>query len=334
MIIIDNKLELMCNDFIKNRDILRKDFTWENPHIISNSSIMFLDSGKKLDENRFIECDKIIKENTSGFSNFRGMVKMPFITSMALSTDPLEKLNKSSAIYEILKKYFSGSQYIALGAIMLADIVDPNNYEQVACRAKSIYTQIRKIHPFLTSSEDITFCLLLASSDMSEERILEETERCYNLLKPKFSSANAVQALSHVLTLLEGTPEEKSQNTISLFNKLKEKGYKYGTGFEIPTLGLLANLGNQGDNNITQDELINKFEEVDTYLSNQKGYSGVFGVSKQQRYMHVSMILNKYYNADNIGDISLLNSTLAIVIAEQIAIMTSIIVCATVVSNN
>ncbi len=334
---MDNRLELMCKDFIKNRDVLKKAFAWESPLIVSTSSIMLLDSGKKLDENNFLECNKIIKENTSGFSNFRGIIKMPVITSMALSVDPLEKLNKSSCFYEILKNYFSGSQYLALGSLMLTDIVERHKYEEVACRAKSIYTQIRKIHPFLTSSEDITFCLLLASSEMSEERILEETEKCYELLKPNFSSANAVQALSHVLTLLEGTPEEKSENTISLFNNLKEKGYKYGKNFEIPALGLLANLGKQGDNNITQDELINKFEEVDTYLSNQKDYKGVFGVSKQQRYMHTSMILNKYYNdknIDNIGDTSLLNSTLAIIIAEQIAITTSIIVCTTIVSNN
>lgn len=55
-------------------------------------------------------------------------------------------------------------------------------------------------------------------------------------------SGNAVQSLSHVLALCDGTAEAKCERAMELFDKLKRRGYKYGTDYELATLGVLAML--------------------------------------------------------------------------------------------
>ena len=95
-------------------------------------------------------------------------------------------------------------------------------------------------HPFLTSGEDSSFCALSALSDRSDDDLISDMEACFKLLKPEFFSGNAVQSLAHVLSLCEGTPEEKCRRTLELFNNLKAAGRKYGTEYELPTLGIFA----------------------------------------------------------------------------------------------
>jgi hypothetical protein len=100
-------------------------------------------------------------------------------------------------------------------------------------------------HPFLTSSEDSVFAIMLALSSLSDEEIIRETEICYNALRERFKSRNAVQSLSHVLALYSDgayTAADRCRNTIALYDALREKGMKYGTEYELATLGTLAML--------------------------------------------------------------------------------------------
>lgn len=307
---MEQKLQSICEIFIQNRDIFKETFTWDSGLIYPVCSMMYVEKDEIADKQKLLKCKTVLKENTGGFSNFRSHTKLPMITTMALSSHPEEKIRKTTDIYAKLKNKFWATDYLALGAMIISDMTD--DYVGVINKADRIYKAMKKQHPFLTSSEDVVYCLLLAMSEKNEEEIINETEKCYDLLKGHFFSGNSVQALSHAVTLLDGSSEEKCEKTLKLFNELKASGYKYGTNYELATLGLLANLG--VDNKI----LIEKFSEVEAFLKVQKGY-GVFGASQKMRYMHISMILLKYFEMSNTT--SALNIVLSVVIAEQIALM-------------
>lgn len=127
-------------------------------------------------------------------------------------------------------------------SLILSDVVEPERYGEIAGRTRHIYELMRNEHPFLTSGEDSVFAAMLALSELTDEQIVEETEQCYRLLKPEFFSGNAVQSLSHVLALREGKAEDKCKATMELFHSLKARGCKYGTDYELATLGVLAML--------------------------------------------------------------------------------------------
>lgn len=170
---------------------------------------------------------------------------------------------------------------------MIADLVRPEKYDETAARVRHIYDLMKNEHPFLTSGEDSVFAAMLALSPMTDAEIVSETERCFELLKGEFFSSSAVQSLSHVLALGEGTPEEKCRKTMELFHGLKKKGCRYGTGYELATLGALALLPKEADSTVGElieaDHFLEKQKRLWCFRSGEKAETDACGNAADQR---------------------------------------------------
>ena len=311
------KLNILCENFIKNRDVIKETFKWESSYMFPVCASIFTDKGVLADRKTLLNCNQHLKDNTGVFSNFKGNSKLATVSFLATSNNPEEKLKKAFEIYNVLKTNFSSSEYLALGAIMLADLAEERNFSDVSAKAKEIYKIMKSHHPFLTSREDSVFCILLALSNKTNEENLIESEKCYNLIKSHFFNKDAVQSLSHVLALCDDSAEIKTDKVMEIYNKLLDKKYKYGKGYELASLGVLAMLP------VHVDVIINDLIYVDSFLSKQKGY-GFFSVSKTERLMHSAMIVASHH-ADK-KDADMLTSTIhssifPLIIAQQAAVM-------------
>ena len=315
-----DSLKTLCNSFIQNRDVIQKAFAWENTYIYPVCAAIFTDKRKMASADELQKCKDILKAQTGVFSTFRGTSRLATLTMMAADAYPEEKLVKALVIYDLLKKHFWATDYLPMASMVIADMTEPEQYIAIVDKTKKIYDLMKKEHPFLTGGEDCVFAALLALSDMTDEQIARETEGCYVLLKKQFFSSNAVQALSHVLALCEGTPLQKSNRTIQLYNGLKEKGCKYGTDYELATLGILAMLP------VDQQQIMKDIMEVDQFLKGQKGY-GFFGCDRAQRLMHASMlVVSDYMDEENnsVMSTAAVSSTISLIVAQQTALCASI----------
>ena len=320
-------LQSLCNSFIESRDTIKETFFWGSSYIYPVAAAVFVDKRVTADRERLEMCGDILKENTGFFSNFRNYVKLPMISMMAVSSDPEEKLKKALAVYELLKQHFFSSTYLPLASMTISDYIEPVHYEVVARRTRRIYDLMKQEHPFLTSGEDSVFAALLALSNASDEVIVQNTEECFDILKPQFFSSNAVQSLSHVLALCEGDTEMKCNRAMKLFYKLKDQGYKYGTGYELATLGVLAMLP------ADLDTIANDIVEVAEFLAGQRGY-GMLGMTKRQRLMHAGLIVTSDYLDQNTSmQAAAVSSTISLIIAQQTA-MCAAIAASTAASNS
>lgn len=323
-------LSALCKEFIENRDIVKSVFSWDNSYVYPVCAAVFMDKRKKADAETLEKSKAILKKHTGVFSNFRNTVRPAMVSMMAVEEDPEKKLQKALQIYEELKEYFWGSEYLPVAAMMLADMVEPENYKEVAARTRHIYMLMKDEHPFLTSSEDSVLAALLALTKKSDEEIVAETESCYQNLKNEFFSGNAVQSLSHVLALCDGAAEVKCQKVMELFGILKENGRKYGTSYELATLGVLAMLP-ANLKTIAEDVLA-----VDEFLAEQKGY-GILGPGKAQRLMHAAMIVTSDYMAqENNGlmNSAALGSVVSLVVAQQAAMCAAIAASSAAAASN
>lgn len=277
-------LNARCTLFIQNRDVIKSEFAWENSYFYPICASVFVNAGKNAEAETLEYCFDLIREKTGIFSEFRNYAKLSMISMMSIENNPKDMLERSLQVYAQLKQHFWSSAYLPIASMLIAKSVDAIKYDSIAERTRHIYELVRAEHPFLTGEEDSVLCALLAVSELSDEEIVEETERCYDILKPEFFSANAVQALSHVLALSPGKSEEKCGRVLALYNELRKLGYKYGTDYELATLGFAGEVNT--DIKALADDII----EVDEYLSAQKGY-GFFGLGKRQRLMHAAMIV-------------------------------------------
>ena len=318
---MDNPLDVSCKIFIQNRDIIKTTFKWDSNYMFPICSSIFIGKGTIPNKETLVKCNQLLKENTSSFSNFNSILKPVIVSTLSTYTNPQMNLKNALKIYDMLKKEFRSSEYLVVSSMMLAELnLDNDEYVHVINKSREIYKLLKLNHPLLTSNEDIVFCTFAALSPNPPEHISKSAEECYVLLKPYFSSANAVQSLAHIISLYDGNPSEKVAKVITLYNTLKSKGYKYGKGYDLASIGILAMLP------LTLDKIIEDLVYLDNFLSTQKGY-GLFGFSKCNKLMHASMLLCSHYLEDSIKtNIPALTFTLSLFIAQQFVI---IITCIT-----
>ena len=320
----------LCKSFMENKERIRAAFAWENSYLHPVCAALFTNQRQIADTDWMKRCKGILEEHTGAFSGFRGIAKLSMISYLALDGSPERRMQKALLVYEAMKEHFFSSQYLSVASMMISGMAEKDRYEEIARRTRRIYDLMRKEHPFLTSSEDSVFAALLALSEKSDEEVIRETEDCYRLLKEQFSTGNALQSLSHALALGEGTAKEKCERTIRLYDLLKEKGCKYGTSYELATLGVLALLPAKLET-IAED-----VAETDAFLAKQKGY-GFFGFSRKQRLMHAGLIVASDYIGENVElkmGAAAVGGTIALIVAQQTAICAAVVAVSAAASNS
>lgn len=305
-------LRKLCDNFIANRDMLRRHFRMESTYIVPVCASSLAVKGICPDLETLRKCRYLLRAKTSVFSYFRGNVTLPIIAMLASDNVPEEKIEKIIEIYQILKIYFSRSEYLAYSAAVLSDMTDTDKVENIAQRGRDIYGLMRKEHPFLTSSEDSIFAVLLAFCTQSDKELIDDMELCYRTLKPVFSSGNYVQSMSHVIALAGGDIRENCQKSIELYSELRTLGKKYSKYYELSVLAALAVLP------ADIRTLAADVAEVDDFLSTQKGY-GFWGLPRSTRLMHAAMLVSSDYSACTISDTAAVSATIALIAAQQAA---------------
>lgn len=317
-----------CKNLIKNKETMKSALAWEDGLTHLACAGIFINKEQTANEEVLIQCKDILKRNTGIFSNFKSTAKPMIVAMLAANENPQLLMERGLKVYDLLKEEFMSSVYLPIAAMIIAQYADEARYAELAQRTRRIYKQMRADHPFLTSGEDSTFCALMALLDKPDEVLLGDAEECYKILKSNFFSSNAVQSLSHVLAMCDGEPEIKCQRTMELFQKLKEAGHKYGTSYELPTLGVLA----MADGN--QDEIVAEMAEIDQWLSEQKGFGFFSSISAKQRLMYAGMIAQQDYINDKMMQSAAVNGVISLTVAQQAAMCAAITASAATTANN
>ena len=313
-------------DFIENRDTIKKTIKFESSYIYPVAANIFCAAGVKANADKLTECKKLIKKNAGFASYLKGVVMTPFASKLCVSADPEAQFEKVMAMYGILKKHFSRSEYLALLATLLAEKTTAEEAEHIAERGRSLYDMMKKEHPILTSSEDNVMAGFMAFSEKDDRQLIDDAERCYDLLKKKFSDRNVIQTVSHILAMTDGAPEEKVDRLCGMFDMFAAAGRKYGKHYELPMLAALSVI--EAD----EKELFDTVIEIDGQLSGQKGY-GALSLDKKTRLMHAAMLAADLYE-DTDGAQAAVSASAIAVIAAQEAAMTAAIVAASVAANS
>lgn len=318
----------VCSDYIFNLDFLKANHRWTNYEILAISAASAATQFGRIQEDKYHKVREIIKNNTGIFSHFKGMIEVPSIVLLSNDSSPEERFQKTEDYYQILKEEFWGTEYLSLSALVLTDLVAENQLEEISIRAKRYYNQMKRSHPFLTSSEDSFLALLLALSQKDEDRTENRIETSYEILKSKFGKTNAVQASSHILSIADVDVIEKSHEMIALYDSLQDRGIKFGKYNEISSLASLV-LGQA-----SMEEILEEMLQVDEFLLRQKHYQGIFALGKAKRYFHGAILVGRSDDTLSPGSIQAISSTVALIAAQQAAMMAAIISTSVITSTS
>lgn len=326
---MNTELKEKCDLLVRNRNIIIDAFKLDSKSMSLAAAALYTSSGLTANSEKLKECESIIKTKMNAVSNFRGNVKMPLICKMALSDSPEKYFENIEILYKLLNKdKLIGSEYRIMAAITICDHVNESEYELFVNRTIEIYSKMKEEHKWLTSDEDIPFAALLAVSRLDADKLIDEMELNYNILKEKFHNSNAVQSLSHILALDKQPAEVKCAKVEAIFNELKAMKHKFGAGYELAVLGTLTML------DIQEKEVANLIAEVDDYLKEQKGFGGIAHGAGERRMYAAQLVLNQYGPEDSNVDGVVLGSILALTIAIEVCMIICMTSCMTAATSH
>ncbi|MBP5453800.1 MAG: DUF4003 family protein [Lachnospiraceae bacterium] len=286
--VLKERVELLA----KNREVFAKNFKWSHALVYPVAGLIYTGEGKLADKVKLSESKKILTKNAGCFSSFRNNLYAAVVSKMSLSDNPSEYLERAKKAYDELKRgRVFGTDYIALTALGLADLQEGIRVEEIIDKTKKIMHDMNKIHPILTDDDDMVLVSLLAMTTDPVEKIVEDTESCYLIMKNKFHDLNAVQSLSHVMALQEGPSIKKCEKVEALFDAFKALKRRFPTDMALPTLGAL--LGIDMDPQALASEIV----EAADYLKTFKGF-GSFSMGNRTRLVLASLLACECFAED------------------------------------
>ena len=295
---MDAVLQTKCDQLIENYHRMLPGNRLESSSLLVAGAGMFLAKGVEVDPERLKECKRLLKKRKSVFSSFRGITEFVVRCKMALSDDPEAYLEQLDAVFRGLKSIYRGNQ-ILLAAMVIVDLAAPAEHAAVIQKTRSLYKDMRKAHPWLTSEEDMPFAALMAVTGRDAASVYEDAEKAYEILKKDLrASSESRQMLSHILSIYRGSAERKCDKIRLIAEGLKRTKHPMGRDRYISMLGVLCTASP------TPEDLVGMIGEADDYLRQSKPFRGLFGVGVSCRRMVAVQMTESVLNDNGMSGVA------------------------------
>ena len=316
-------LQERCEFLSRNCTAISKKFVFENDLMSIVAGLLFTEAEKEVDVEQLKACRKILKNNTNVFSTFRKDVELVLLSKMALSEDPEKYIDDVRDVLKIINggKHSESVQMI-LSSLLICDQGKKEQAEEIVGRYRELLGRMNKEHPFLTSTEDISFAMNLALTGRDIDAILADMEECSRYLRKECKvkiGANAAQGLSEMLAMTDGDVHEKCDRIVAIYKLFKEKKAGYGTGNAFSALGTLLDIDEE--NEVLVDEII----ETEAILKKCKGF-GEKAMDKEMRLMFATVFIAQLHTDGAVAaENNVISNTLETIRAKHIATTISIV---------
>lgn len=274
--LLTGKLDLFGN----NLGILNKEFKNEDFHLKRTGALFYTFNEKEANVEDIRKSLGIIRKRYKLTSPFRSSVKNILTYKLIDHEFDLNYLDKLEEVYKKITVKWKTPLYKALISLI---IVENNiaNIDGIITKTNAIYQDMKEKHRGVTSDNDYLMAFLLSLKNDDKEKITEDVEKAYDLMKNKIKSKNVTQYLSHVLTLLDGDYHTKTNMVLNIQDTFIEKKRKLGV-VGLSAIGLFASF------NHSAEEITELLLELEKQLKQTKGFRYI---GKNTRICYASYLL-------------------------------------------
>lgn len=309
---LKEKCDLLADNYLVTKSSAKLDFD----QAAALGALLYTGENAQASEAVIRENRALLKSKVGMFNNLRGYANLSLLCKMATSDDPNAYVDKVLAAYEGLKQNrVFHSEYEALTASCIADLVEPERYSEVALEAQDILKKMRAAHPLLTGREDTTIAALLVISGLDIDATLAEAEECYDNLKDSGFTLekDSLQSISMVLALSDKPVAEKCNRFRELRKSLKEAGSSVWAD-QLPIVAALV------DFDEPVEKLVSEVHEADEYLKTKKGFHGILGLGPQMRRVLASALVLQVHDEKKLGNATATTNALTAVLVQTIIV--------------
>ena len=318
-----DKLKRKCELLIKNRESIMKGFKSEQKQMGIAAGLLYAGADMEADVEKLKVCMEIMEAHTEVFSGFRKDVKLALLSKMAMSEDPEKYIADVVTVSGMIGKgKKSDNAYTILAAMLICDQGKQNEAAAVIERYEELMGRMEKTHPILTSSEDISYAMLLALSGRNIDDVMEDMEEAGKYLKENGglgAGKNALQGLSEVLALTEGDMKNRCDRLAEICRIFKEKKLAFGKGTELGTLVPLLGIDEKPE--VLVDEII----EAEEFLKKSKDFDGN-SAGQENRLMFAAILVAECYGEKSLSnDNAVISNAVAAIKTTRIALVVNAI---------
>ena len=286
------------NLFAENYENIRSCYTLGNNSMNALCALVATQRGKSIGREEFRACRKIISAGSNVLSGYRSTLEPAIAIKLALSDNPEEYFERLKEVDKCVNGKVLQDTERLLASLTILDNCKDGDWSSLYDRTMEVYGIMKKNHPVITTHGDMGFAALIAGMEGDVDSIMEDAERCFELLKGKVNFlSDGRQTVSHVLSMNRGLPEEKVERFLEIFNAFIKKGYKlHGDG--APVAAMLLNC------NLPAEEIIAQARDYESFLRKQKGMGSLSVGTEEIRMLAVAMTV-----IDNTGDYAALDVT-------------------------
>ena len=256
--------------------------------ILHGCALKYTVQGKIIETKKVNEGLKLIRENTSIFSDFRGNSSVNTAIVLSFQQNPRISLEHIIDIHKKLrKKKFYSSDSLALTANTIFENREKIHIDECIDKVKLIHEAIRQSNSSLTAIDDYRIACEIAinSKDVSESLI--DMQNAYEyLVENGFNKNSTIQSLAYILSK---TTNQRIWNKCSNIKKELDNGkfklHEYG----YPLIGIMALLEIDDIKSI-----INESKNISKKLKDYKGYGDFVLVDKYRNMVALIIVISKY----------------------------------------
>ena len=239
---MDTKIRQAISLFIDNYHILKKPLFWKTSKLyVKLCAFSYALENIRIQPERLVESIDYVKEHTKWYSPLRSS-RILIAAFLDASKQNIEiSFTRLIKCYHLLKKVgFRSSRYLPVAALALLATAPEGAEQTRAEMACSLYRKIRKLHPFLTSTEEYAASVVMSASGRTSDDALRDSEDTFNHLREhSFNSSVGLQFLAGILTYDAGAPYAKANRCDEISVTLKKMKLKVPSLF-YGTIGFLA----------------------------------------------------------------------------------------------
>lgn len=282
-------MERKINTLTKNYSSLRniQVASWMGL-ILHGCALKYTVKNKTIESKKVNEELKLIRKNTSIFSDFRGNSSVNTALVLSFNKNPEISLKNIIDIHKSLrKKKFYSSDSLALTANTIFENQEKIDIDECIDKIKLIHEAIRQSNSSLTAIDDYRIACEIAINSKDISKSLMDMQTAYEyLIENGFHKNSTIQSLAYILS------QTNKQNIWDNCTRIKKeiqnnkfKLHEYG----YPLLGVMALL--------EIDEIkpiINKAKDISKKLKEYKGYGDFVLVDKYRNMAALIMVISKY----------------------------------------
>lgn len=262
---LENKemIQQYLDTYHEVKSALRKEISNETVKIVA---LLYTISNRPFQDELFQEISARIKSKVD-FSDLNGELRYILSTIIILKYDyPFTKINLLFNNLQIVDEFDLYVNHRLFIAFML---LDENNVKKRLQAASNIFYDMQDLHAFITGEEDYALSILLSGLDDTNENLMNQVEYYYKqLAKDCFKRGNALQLLSHVLTLMQlDNKDDAIKTCIFMYKRMRHEGLKV-KGVMMGLFGLISAVINFNDNDA--ELFITEFKEIYQFMGNTK----------------------------------------------------------------